>query len=170
MRLIVTIRPGRLTGIREARFADVEHRTHEWRAKAEAIEACNLVSMWKRISIVVGMLLLGLAAGWFLRSSRLNDDYNDLARQHRPASVPRDAVWVGGADGGAYVRCYLDKAADADTCSIWNDYTGALTESGAYRLRDQHRAATEQELNQISFPDFGGHIYLEDGLVLDRQR
>jgi hypothetical protein len=43
-----------------------------------------------------------------------------------------------------------------------------LIESGNYQLRKEGRAAKESEL-RISFPDFGGLIYLDGGLVLKRQ-
>jgi hypothetical protein len=85
----------------------------------------------------------------------------------RPSGVPSDALWVGGADGGAYVRCTVDYVLDVNPCSVWNDYTGQLGESGNYRLDKENRAATQSEL-KISFPDFGGSIYLEHGLVLKR--
>jgi hypothetical protein len=85
----------------------------------------------------------------------------------RPAGVPRDALWVGGADGGAYVRCSVDVAHNVNPCSVWNDYTGQLVESGNYRLLKEDRAAKESELH-IAFPDFAGLIYLEGGLVLKR--
>jgi hypothetical protein len=85
----------------------------------------------------------------------------------RPSGVPSDARWVGGADGGAYVRCSVDAAHDVNPCSVWNDYTGKLVESGNYRLLKEGRAAKESEL-RITFPDFGGLIYLQGGLILKR--
>ena len=86
----------------------------------------------------------------------------------RPAGIPLDALWVGGADGGAYVRCAVDLARNVDRCEAWNDSTGNLAESGDYQVRGQARAATEQELKKISGADFDGHIYLENGMWLDR--
>lgn len=90
-----------------------------------------------------------------------------LVPKTRPPGVPSDAQWVGGADGGAYVRCTVDAKENVNPCSVWNDYTGTLIESGNYRLRKEGRAATKSELH-ISFPDFGGLIYLQGGLVLKR--
>jgi hypothetical protein len=77
-------------------------------------------------------------------------------------------MWVGGADGGAYVRCKVYVARDVDHCEIWNDSTGYLSEVGDYQVRGQARAATAQELDEIMFPDFAGHIYLANHIVLDR--
>ena len=84
----------------------------------------------------------------------------------RKVSRPMLLGW-GGADGGAYVRCSVDREHDVNKCSVWNDHNGALIESGNYRLRGENRAATESELH-VSFPDVGGLIYLEGGLVLQR--
>jgi hypothetical protein len=91
-----------------------------------------------------------------------------LKPNKKPLGVPADALWVGGADGGAYVRCTVDSSHNVNPCSVWNDYTGALIESGNYQLRKEGRAAKESEL-RVSFPDFGGLIYLDGGLVLKRQ-
>jgi hypothetical protein len=85
----------------------------------------------------------------------------------RPAGVPSNAQWAGGADGGAYVSCSIDAIRDVNPCSVWNDYTGQLVESGNYRLVHEGRAAKESEL-RITFSDFGGSIYLQGGLVLKR--
>jgi hypothetical protein len=88
-----------------------------------------------------------------------------LKPKTRPQGVPATALWAGGADGGAYVLCSVDTARNVNPCSVWNDYTGDLVESGNYRLSKKGRAATQSEL-QISFPDFNGLIYLNGGLVL----
>ncbi len=88
-----------------------------------------------------------------------------LKPRTRPELVPSDALWVGGADGGAYVLCAVDAAHNVNPCNVWNDQTGQLVESGNYQLRDEGRAATKSEL-RISFPDFNGLIYLSGGLVL----
>jgi hypothetical protein len=92
-----------------------------------------------------------------------------LRPEKRPGGVPLDATWVGGADGGAYVRCAFDKTNNVDKCAVWNAYTGNLIESGDYLIASQNRPATDSELKHISAPDFGGAIYLENGLVLRRQ-
>src|SRR5665213_3773393 len=48
--------------------------------------------------------------------------------RHRPINVPLDARWVGGADGGVYIRCRVDGARNVDHCEQWNDFSGALRE------------------------------------------
>ena len=112
-------------------------------------------------------VLVGLASFALTLCARGCNQATRLEPKTRPSRVPGDAMWVGGADGGAYVRCTSDSLRDVNRCSVWNDYTGDLIESGDYRLRKEGRAATEAELH-ISFPDFGGLIYLKNGLVLKR--
>jgi len=63
--------------------------------------------------------------------------------------------------------CSVDTARKVNPCRVWNDHRGQLVESGDYRLTTQDRAATESELH-VSFPDFHGLIYLDEGLVLKR--
>jgi hypothetical protein len=115
--------------------------------------------MWKTL-IAAGIVVL-------LACLSACDRNASLKPKTRPLAVPSDAVWVGGADGGAYVRCAVDTVRNVNPCSVWNDYTGKLVESGDYRLLKLGRAARESEL-KIAFPDFGGLIYLEGGLVLKR--
>jgi len=102
-----------------------------------------------------------------LMSSLLACGPAELKPAKRPAGVPADAVWAGGADGGAYIQCSFDVARDVDRCSVWNDYTGKTAGPANYRLEKEHRAATVAELkftgavNQL--------IFLHGGLVLRRQ-
>jgi len=85
----------------------------------------------------------------------------------RPPDVPSDAVWAGGADGGAYVRCTIDDVRDVNVCTVWNDNTGYSSGPGFYRLEQKNRAATLTELRIIGAgSDF---IYLKGGLILKRQ-
>jgi hypothetical protein len=84
----------------------------------------------------------------------------------RPSSVPSDALWAGGADGGAYVRCTVDVIQDVNLCTVWNDYTGRSSGLGRYRLEKENRAATESELKITgATTEF---IYLQGGLALKR--
>jgi hypothetical protein len=74
---------------------------------------------------------------------------------------------VGGADGGAYIRCIAEIAKNVDHCELWDDYTGEGV-SADYQVRGEARAATEQELQATKSPDYNGHIYLGNGIWLDR--
>lgn len=82
-----------------------------------------------------------------------------------PAGIPNTAIWAGGADGGAYMRCSIDIEKNVNRCSVWNDFTGSLVESGEYRLIRENRAATESEL-EFSGADFNGLIFLEHDQIL----
>lgn len=44
----------------------------------------------------------------------------------RPSSVPHTAVWAGGADGGAWIECSVDREKNANWCTVWNDQTGEV--------------------------------------------
>jgi hypothetical protein len=92
----------------------------------------------------------------------------ELRPAKRPSAVPASAVWAGGADGGAYVQCAFEIGQNVDECSVWNDYTGQLVESGKYMLSKERRAATVSEL-KVRGADFDGSIFLQNGLVLRRQ-
>jgi hypothetical protein len=53
----------------------------------------------------------------------------------RPAGVPSDAVWVGGVDGGDWLRCvFRGKDPAIYDCDVYSDQTGRLTASGMYTL------------------------------------
>jgi len=90
-----------------------------------------------------------------------------LEPKTRPPGVPSDALWVGGADGGAYVRCAVDNIRDVDLCTVWNDNNGYSRGPGSYRLEQANRAATPSELKFIGAAN--DSIYLEGGLILKRQ-
>ena len=92
-----------------------------------------------------------------------------LEPKKRPTHVPETALWVGGGDGGAYIECSVDAKRDVDMCTVWNDFTGEIVESGKYRLVKENRAATQSEL-KLRFADFSGLIYLGGGLILKRQK
>ncbi len=113
----------------------------------------------KRVVFSCILLILGVVAGWWLRSERLNDDYQSYAPMHRPKAVPRYVLWVGGADGGSYIDCHYNKAPDYDDCTIYNDWTGDVEASGHFALKGQNRAAKPSELRYTFFD--GQAIYLD---------
>lgn len=91
----------------------------------------------------------------------------ELRPAKKPAAVPDDAVWAGGADGGAYMRCSVDAAHNVDRCTVWNDFTGETSGPADYRLSKHHRAATASELKFTGAVN--NDIYLQNGLILERQ-
>ena len=91
----------------------------------------------------------------------------ELRPQHRPAEVPIDAVWAGGADGGAYIKCTVDAVRNVDRCSIWNDFTGQSIGPQDYVLLRENRAATESELQYTGAAT--DSIFLQHGMILRRR-
>jgi len=89
-----------------------------------------------------------------------------LEPKTRPSRVPSNAVWAGGADGGAYVRCSVDAVRNVNPCTVWNDNTGESV-SGDYRLTKENRAASESELTITGAVN--EFIFLENGKLLKRQ-
>lgn len=94
-------------------------------------------------------------------------DPHSLEPKTRPPGVPSDALWAGGADGGAYVRCTVDNIRNVNLCTVWNDNTGYSSGPSSYRLGEQNRSATLSELRIIGAG--GDFIYLQGGLILKRQ-
>jgi hypothetical protein len=78
-----------------------------------------------------------------------------------------DAVWAGGADGGAYIKCTVDAVGNVDRCSIWNDFTGQSTGPQDYMLLRDHRAATDSELQYTGAAN--DSIFLQHGMILRRR-
>lgn len=56
---------------------------------------------------------------------------NRLDNHYRPDKVPKEAVWIGGSDGGCYI---LLQSEFADTCRfiIYYDYTGDVWHEGLF--------------------------------------
>jgi hypothetical protein len=82
----------------------------------------------------------------------------------RPSNVPSSAVWAGGADGGAYLRCSVDAKRNVDLCEVWNDNTGYSAGQRDYQLEKEHRAATNSELKFLGAAN--DSIYLAGDRVL----
>ena len=94
----------------------------------------------------------------------------------RPHSVPLDAVWAGGAEGGSWIQCVLAKPQDAVyQCKVWEDYEGSVNAQGSFILRKYQweknlGKASYQKINPpqtLRFDFYDGFgIYLKDSQVL----
>jgi hypothetical protein len=85
----------------------------------------------------------------------------------RPASVPSDAVWAGGASGGVFIRC-LPVPGDSALlrCEIFNDFTGDRWARGLFRLAAGGRIDFDPA-DARSYGAFdGAEITLSDGRTL----
>lgn len=80
----------------------------------------------------------------------------------RLANIPPEAVWVGGADGGAWILCKEDRG--RNFCTIYNDTNGEVWVSDYFVLEVSGRSVSEQELHYDFFD--GERIRLSDGRVL----
>lgn len=84
----------------------------------------------------------------------------------RGAAIPPEAVWVGGADGGAWILCRED--GDQNSCTIYHDNTGEVWVRGNFVLQGSTRGVSTQELRYDFFD--GERIGLLDGRVLTLTR
>lgn len=103
------------------------------------------------------MVLLGiLSAGamWHCQSS-------EPASPAHPRGVPTGARWIGGADGGMFLRC---SCVDARIrCEMWHDYTGELTCVAEFAA-DESGCAAQSLVQAATFVDaYNGRIRTTDG-------
>ncbi len=73
----------------------------------------------------------------------------EAAAPKKPKSVPTDAFWVGGIDGGNFI--FVSKHEDKDSLfsvKIYNDYTGDLEYTGV--LKYSGNKTIEKSLNDHS--------------------
>lgn len=84
----------------------------------------------------------------------------------RAVGVPKDAIWAGGQDGGAWIRCTVDRRKNVNSCEIFSDTTGRRVAAGEFVLRDERRAALEGEL-RYSGTDYDS-IFLANRKMLVR--
>lgn len=95
----------------------------------------------------------------------------------RAKGIPSEAVWAGGADGGAWILCKQhDQQKDEYCCQVFNESTGEILANGQYTLRksiwhsDQQKATYHivqpipQELDYSGFD--GNLIFLKNSLVM----
>lgn len=109
------------------------------------------------ISLVV--LLLNISA------CQPNGSMNDCAPPERLPAIPKTAVWAGGVDGGAWIRCLLDQEKNANWCTVWDDQDGHVSARTYYVLRKTGAPVPESDLHYAFFS--GTYIELADGRVLE---
>jgi hypothetical protein len=54
----------------------------------------------------------------------------------RPSTVPSDAYWMGGVDGGNFYVCRLLLSRQGVYCDIYNDQSGTTQWSGTIPLKE----------------------------------
>lgn len=95
----------------------------------------------------------------------------------RVAGIPKDAVWAGGRDGGAWIVArHIVYSPDRFHCTVYFDSTGERWVEGDFLLRraiwnpQRHRADYSRPVefpSSLHFSSFdGATIFLQDSLVL----
>lgn len=84
----------------------------------------------------------------------------------RPASVPFNAIWAGGPDGGSWILCERDPDPIRSTyrCSIFHDFTGELVASGLYEAKGSDIDTIDFDKELAGFD--GDVIHLRDHSTL----
>lgn len=81
----------------------------------------------------------------------------------RAAGIPLDAVWVGGADGGAWFKS--QQQGQFYYCQVYNDQTGKVWAEGLFKATGNLQKMPKGNLNYEGFDGEG--IQLEDGIYLE---
>ena len=97
----------------------------------------------------------------------------------RPAAVPADAIWLGGAKGGAWIRCEeLTKEPQTGySCTTYHETSGDVWTQGEYRLATwlwdnaahapRFEPRVDSSASKPRYESFDGHIvYLHGYAVL----
>jgi hypothetical protein len=80
----------------------------------------------------------------------------------RAPGIPLEAVWAGGADGGAWLLCTVESR--RNRCTIYNDHTGQVWARGIFVLEGRQEGVPKAELRYSSFD--GRAVHLQDGRTL----
>jgi len=81
----------------------------------------------------------------------------------RLPSIPSEAVWVGGVDGGVWIWC--KEARDLNFCTVYNEHSGEEWKHGGFVVEGTHEGVSSRELQYDYFD--GERIGLQDGRVLE---
>lgn len=92
--------------------------------------------------------------------------HGEVQAPERPATVPPDAVWVGGSEAGAFLRIRPVGATEWQV-ELFNEATGAPLESGRFILRG---APLDEVKPQDATGWDGKKILLRNGGWLERAR
>lgn len=92
-----------------------------------------------------GFLLATFVICLALLATNVSIQTSPMSPPPRPASVPTEAVWAGGADGGAWISC-TQKTPDSVyfACRIYHDPDGSIWAQGTFVLRRLHWDAQKE--------------------------
>lgn len=99
----------------------------------------------------------------------MNEDKINLSSDFaRPSNVPKEAIWVGGADGGIFLTCLRhEKYPYIYLCKIYNDFTGEIEAEGAFVVSKPGDTYIELNDKDLFNSWDGDYIYLRDGRRLE---
>jgi hypothetical protein len=85
----------------------------------------------------------------------------------RPATVPADAVWAGGPDGGAFISCLAVGREPANTfeCVVFGDRDGEVLGRGRFVTRPTFQVSLAELRRSYTAFD-GSSILLANGAAL----
>jgi hypothetical protein len=112
--------------------------------------------------VVLGLSLVGFLAACGCDTGAQGDV------PPRLPTVPSDATWAGGKDGGAWIRCEVDLEQAANWCTVWSDQTGEVSARTLFVLRGTGGFAQAEDLHYSGFN--GIYIGLKDGRMLEPLR
>jgi hypothetical protein len=116
----------------------------------------------RRRMVHLGLAGLGLGvvvvAGYLLGPTSNGGRQGAVRSPPRPSSVPEEAVWAGGPDGGDWILCQEVPTRGSFRCEVFGEVTGRSVARGVFVLTTGPVAA--------SFYD-GVRIYLKDGRTLE---
>jgi hypothetical protein len=78
--------------------------------------------------------------------------------------VPAEAVWAGGADGGAWIHCTEEGTGNRNSCVVFDDITGRVLVRGDFVLKGMQHGVPVRDLRYGGFD--GQDILLMDGRSL----
>ena len=90
---------------------------------------------------------------------------NDAHAPSRPEEVPNSAVWTGGSGWGAFVDCSPSNNAEPNHCTVYDDRTGRVYQSGRFVVERTRRGVTADRLRYDGAPD-GMRIFLKERVAL----
>jgi hypothetical protein len=85
----------------------------------------------------------------------------------RPSTVPSDAFFVGGADGGVFLRCSRNSSnTKTYQCSIYNDFSGEVLSEGIFAVAASGNPDFDPNDKGMYDSWDGRGLHLKDGRVL----
>ncbi len=115
--------------------------------------------MKKIFFLIILIFLIGIILFVFFKYSE------PIEPVKRPANVPSDAVWHGGADGGNWIQCLQIKdSTNIFFCNVYSDFTGDIIYKGLFKLEGKETSI--DELKELLGFYSGDYINLKDNRVM----